>query len=274
MLTGRRYGGTWVTSLPSMTMRPWSGVSNPAISRSSVVLPQPDGPSSANNSPSSTDSDTPSTAAIAPNFLPTASISKSAIASRSAAGLDPVPGAGTGALVVARRRQVDIEQLFHSIGWVDARIVADLRLDQCCRRRVGVGIADRIADRGDHLRPQDVVDELERVVGVRRVLGNAKHVDRELRPLLGHPEGDVDPVLGVGGAVACLDHVARIAERDADIAIRQIVDVLRRVELAHIGPDFEQQRRRLVEIAEVAALGVEAEKSERGGEHLLRRIEQ
>jgi len=32
-----------------MTMRPLSGVSNPAISRSSVVLPQPDGPSSAKN---------------------------------------------------------------------------------------------------------------------------------------------------------------------------------------------------------------------------------
>src|ERR1700692_4865398 len=116
-----------------MTMRPRSGVSNPAISRSRVVLPHPDGPSSANNSPRSTDSDTPPTAATAPKFLLTASISKSAIAV-SAAGLDPVPGAGTGPAVVRRRRQVDIEQLFHPLRRVDAGVVADLRADQRGRR--------------------------------------------------------------------------------------------------------------------------------------------
>ena len=35
------------SSIPSITMRPLSGVSNPAIIRSNVVLPQPEGPSSA-----------------------------------------------------------------------------------------------------------------------------------------------------------------------------------------------------------------------------------
>ena len=57
-----------------------SGVSNPAISRSSVVLPQPDGPSSAKNSPRSIDSDTRSTAGAAvPNRLLAWMISRSAI---------------------------------------------------------------------------------------------------------------------------------------------------------------------------------------------------
>ena len=37
-------------SSPSSRMRPSSGVSKPASMRSSVVLPQPDGPSSAKNS--------------------------------------------------------------------------------------------------------------------------------------------------------------------------------------------------------------------------------
>ena len=39
------------TSLPSMRMAPVVGVSNPATMRSTVVLPQPEGPSSETNSP-------------------------------------------------------------------------------------------------------------------------------------------------------------------------------------------------------------------------------
>src|SRR5438876_811634 len=43
MFTGRLFAETVVTSFPSSTTRPTSGVSNPAIIRSVVVLPQPDG---------------------------------------------------------------------------------------------------------------------------------------------------------------------------------------------------------------------------------------
>src|ERR1700676_556562 len=46
-----------------MRMSPPSGASNPAISRSIVVLPHPEGPSSVQNSPSATENDTASTAA-------------------------------------------------------------------------------------------------------------------------------------------------------------------------------------------------------------------
>ncbi len=51
MLTGRRYDLVFVTSLPPIRMRPAVGSSSPAIRRSVVVLPQPDGPSSAKNDP-------------------------------------------------------------------------------------------------------------------------------------------------------------------------------------------------------------------------------
>ena len=44
--------------------------------------------------------------------------------------------------------------------------------------------------------PVQVVDELQRVVGMRRVFRDAKHVDRELCPLFWHTEVDLDPVLG------------------------------------------------------------------------------
>src|SRR2546421_611059 len=66
MLTGRRCGGTSEISAPSSRIEPLSGLSSPASMRSSVVLPQPDGPSSAKNSPALISSDRSSTAGKAP----------------------------------------------------------------------------------------------------------------------------------------------------------------------------------------------------------------
>ena len=71
-------------SQPSSRIRPSSGVSKPASIRSSVVLPQPDGPSSAKNSPARMSSDSRSTARKPPNFFTTASMRSSGM---SAAGL-------------------------------------------------------------------------------------------------------------------------------------------------------------------------------------------
>ena len=53
-------------SSPPMRMRPTSGRTKPAIMRSVVVLPQPDGPRREKNSPSSTRSETSSTASVSP----------------------------------------------------------------------------------------------------------------------------------------------------------------------------------------------------------------
>ena len=62
MLTGRLCGGTRVTSLPSSTTRPSVGRMKPARMRRSVVLPQPEGPSSVTSSPSRISSETSSSA--------------------------------------------------------------------------------------------------------------------------------------------------------------------------------------------------------------------
>ena len=94
-----------------------------------------------------------------------------------------------------------------------------------------------------------------------------------MRSLSRHAERDLDRAAGLAGPVARLDHVARIAEREADVAGGEIVDVLRRMEPPYIGPHLLQQRRRAVQIGGVAALGVEAEIGERGRQHLLRRVE-
>ena len=62
MLTGRLYGLAYVTSSSPMWMVPSVGSSSPATIRSVVVLPQPDGPSSAKNDPDGMVRDRSSTA--------------------------------------------------------------------------------------------------------------------------------------------------------------------------------------------------------------------
>ena len=66
MLTGRRFGGTSRIDLPPIRTSPSSGARNPATIRSSVVLPQPDGPRIEKKLPCATASDSASTAAFAP----------------------------------------------------------------------------------------------------------------------------------------------------------------------------------------------------------------
>src|SRR5262245_9895338 len=54
MPTSRLFGGSRPTSRPLISTRPAVGSTNPAMIRSVVVLPQPEGPRSVRNSPSST----------------------------------------------------------------------------------------------------------------------------------------------------------------------------------------------------------------------------
>src|SRR5262245_35221168 len=69
----RRPGGSSVTSRSPMRIRPASIFSSPASPRSSVVLPQPDGPSSTMNSRSATARLTSLVAMTLPNVLVTRS---------------------------------------------------------------------------------------------------------------------------------------------------------------------------------------------------------
>src|SRR5581483_4663935 len=63
----RAYGGRPSTRRVPKRISPRSATWKPATSRSSVVLPQPEGPSSVNSSPSATSSDTRSTASVVSN---------------------------------------------------------------------------------------------------------------------------------------------------------------------------------------------------------------
>ena len=67
MPMSRRAAGTGNMSLPSTRTDPVSADSKPATMRRAVVLPQPEGPSSATNSPGAISSESPSRARVVPN---------------------------------------------------------------------------------------------------------------------------------------------------------------------------------------------------------------
>ena len=71
MFTGRLSDGIPAMSCPSIRIWPSVGNSKPAIMRSNVVLPQPDGPSSTKNSPAMMSRLTLSTAVTLPKRLET-----------------------------------------------------------------------------------------------------------------------------------------------------------------------------------------------------------
>ena len=66
MPTFRRCAGTRVMSRPSISIDPPDGVVKPAIIRSVVVFPEPEGPSSVTNSPRRTTRSTSSQATTVP----------------------------------------------------------------------------------------------------------------------------------------------------------------------------------------------------------------
>ena len=69
MAMSRPFGGRRFTSFPSKATVPDETDSSPAIIRSVVVFPHPDGPTRTMNSPSSMARSMPRTAGTSPKFL-------------------------------------------------------------------------------------------------------------------------------------------------------------------------------------------------------------
>src|ERR1051325_10889656 len=72
MAMSRSFGATPLTTRSPIAIRPPEISSSPAIIRRSVDLPQPEGPTSTQNSPSSTPMSTPCTTSVGPKLLRTA----------------------------------------------------------------------------------------------------------------------------------------------------------------------------------------------------------
>src|SRR5262245_11352405 len=136
--------------LPSMAISPLSGMRNPATRLSSVVLPQPDGPSSVINSPRRTVSDTSLSAVMLPKRFVTPS-SSTAVWSRTIFGL---PGTATGNVSSAGLLNVeDLCKAKEDIGQCQQRCGDDNVYDRDrSHRRVGVFADVVVEGNGQRLR--------------------------------------------------------------------------------------------------------------------------
>src|SRR5215218_2832716 len=90
----RALGGSSLTTRPPMSTSPSVGCSSPAMVRSSVVLPHPDGPRRTRYSPSSVARSTPSTACTRPpsNCLTSFLTSTTTVTTRSLLAADEAAG--------------------------------------------------------------------------------------------------------------------------------------------------------------------------------------
>src|SRR6266566_2001938 len=128
----RRLGRTFRRSALSSAIEPAVGSTNPAIICNVVVLPQPDGPSSATNSPRSTENDRRSTANSLSNRLVSRSRTRKAMRSRSAFDF-PVPASGPLVTMPIDRIPIEIDELFGALAhrryryvlWVDLGVPVD-----------------------------------------------------------------------------------------------------------------------------------------------------
>ena len=89
----------------------------------------------------------------------------------------------------------------------------DRRIDQLERSFVARSVEHIVRVGRCHFSPQHEVDELVRVVGVRRVGRNGEEVEPLECALLGDDVGDLDAGIGLGGRGLGDEHVARIADR-------------------------------------------------------------
>ena len=157
---------------------------------------------------------------------------------------------------------------------IDRRIVDHILVEQRLRGLVAVGVEDIVRCLGGDLRPHDVVDELMSLGDVLGVSGDRHLIEPHLGALLRDDVGDVDALVGLGGAVARLEEVAREADGKADVAVGQRVDELRRMELADRGPDAEHELLGLGDVVGRGGIGVEAEIVQGGRDDVGRRIQE
>src|ERR1700736_5513890 len=151
-------------------MRPSSGVSKPATMRKVVVLPQPDGPSSAKNSPASIARSTPSTARLIPSKLllrrarRTAAAPPASLMERRPRGARRAPRSPAHQAVDARIDvvlalvvpfPVHLDELRHlRLGVIEPGVVFGSKLHLPVRRRVPHRLGQRLL----HLGPQHEID--------------------------------------------------------------------------------------------------------------------
>ncbi len=94
---------------------------------------------------------------------------------------------------------------------------------------------------GDHVRTHQVVEELIRFFFVFRISRHGEDIKERQRPLFWNEVRDIHAVFRLFRAVSRLPDIARPADGHTDVAVCQVVNVLRGVEVANIWTQLQQQ---------------------------------
>ena len=179
----RSLGGTWLTTRPPIAISPPLMFSSPAIMRSSVDLPQPEGPTSTVNEPSAMSMSTPCSTSTSPKRLCTDRMRDAGHRRRS---VDPASGATL--RIAARTRcmmhritmSIDVQPTLPQSPSTPARLVAERLSDRLAAR---LAPADR---RAATLQPGDRLPSEQQLAGPhgvsRTVVREAVHQLQVARP--------------------------------------------------------------------------------------------
>src|SRR5262245_59017601 len=146
MFTGRRLGATPFIGRPPMRMSPPSGAMKPAIMRSSVVLPQPDGPRIEKKLPRSTLNESSSTAVWPPKRLTTRSACRSGavvIARGSVRCLHAVEHATFDLFDAGRHRRIPLDVFQGGLRETGGELGLELGVHQLVRALAWPSVAGR-----------------------------------------------------------------------------------------------------------------------------------
>ncbi|CRR39207.1 hypothetical protein PAERUG_P45_London_17_VIM_2_12_12_04045 [Pseudomonas aeruginosa] len=125
-----------------------------------------------------------------------------------------------------------------------------------------------VADRGHHLGTQQVVHEGVAGLLVGRVDRHRDHVEPQRRAFLRRRVAHFHAVVGLLGAGRGLQDVAGETDHHADLAVGQVADVLRGVEVADVRAHLQQRRLGLLVVVGLLAVVWQAEVVEGDGQQL------
>ncbi|MNF85094.1 hypothetical protein D3C76_1651830 [compost metagenome] len=94
---------------------------------------------------------------------------------------------------------------------------------------------------------------------VLRIGRDGQHVEEAACPLFRDHIGQIDTILGLDRPGLGLLQVPGVTDRHAQVAVGQIRNVFRRVEIGGIGTDGEEQLLRLLQLIRLLAIRFEAQ---------------
>ncbi|RML84025.1 hypothetical protein ALQ88_05902 [Pseudomonas savastanoi] len=157
----------------------------------------------------------------------------------------------------------------HFLRRVNRCIGADFLVHELAGGGIGVGVADFIADLGDHLGVKHVIDEGAGGLDVFRVCRNGQHIEPQVAALLRDAVSELHAFACLFCARLGLEHIARKTGCNTDVAIGQISDVFGGVEIGYVGTNRHEFGFGLLVVRFLGAVGVQPHVVEHRWQHFI-----